>query len=304
MARPKIIKEEVIKEEIPTQKCTMCGEIKKANANNFYKSYSVIFKGNYENRMCLCKNCVSDLYGNLVSRHNSDSRALYECCKMLDIYYEKGLYESAISQCENSTSSNIISVYFQKINSLPQYRGKTFNDSANFDKQAEKVSIDGSAGIIRRWGNSYSKDDYEWLEDTYEEWCNKYKSDTMSEQKTFKLLTAKELEIMKARDKGSNTDKLEETYLKLMSAGNVTPRDSNASMDEENTKGLGIWVKDIEKYKPAEYFQDKKLYKDYDSLVDYLNRFVFRPMKNFLMKTKEYDKEFSVEDDFKVGDDE
>jgi hypothetical protein len=157
--------------------------------------------------------------------------------------------------------------------------------------------------IIAKWGNGYNELDYVWLENTYSDWVNKYKSDTLSEQKTFKLLTIKEFQIMKAIENNSNTDKLEETYLKLMSAGNVTPRDANASMDDENTKGLGVWTKDIEKYRPAEYFADKKLYKDFDSLVDYLNRFVFRPIKNFLMKTKEYDGEFSIEDDFKIGGD-
>ena len=61
----KEIEENKINKIVPEIKCTMCGEMKKANSNNFYKSYSVLFKQNYENRMCVCKDCISDLYNNL-----------------------------------------------------------------------------------------------------------------------------------------------------------------------------------------------------------------------------------------------
>ena len=54
---------------------------------------------------------------------------------------------------------------------------------------------------------------------------------------------------------------------------------------------------DIEKSSPAEYFKQKHLYRDADGFIDYLNRFVFRPIKNLLTGSKEYDKDFTIEED-------
>ena len=45
-------------EKTPSQKCTMCGEVKPITQKNFYKSFSILFKNNYEQRMCVCKDCV------------------------------------------------------------------------------------------------------------------------------------------------------------------------------------------------------------------------------------------------------
>ena len=56
------------------QKCTCCGESKKINSVNFYKSYSVIFKSTYENRMCICKDCVIELAEQFKKRFTQENQ--------------------------------------------------------------------------------------------------------------------------------------------------------------------------------------------------------------------------------------
>jgi len=286
-------------------KCTCCGKEKKET--DFYMSKSFIY--NATSHLPICKTCLGNVYDKYYSKYQDYKLALYYMCRSVGICFNMSCYNGVLQEIENGKQTTIWQIYMQKLNSLGAKNGAgddfDSSDSIDMDTEIENANIERglSKDTIIKWGNGYNDDDYIWLENTYNDWVGKYKSDTLSEQKTFKLLAIKEFQIMKAVEKNGNTDKLEETYLKLMSAGNVTPRDANASMDDENTKGLGVWTKDIEKYRPAEYFADKKLYKDFDSFVDYLNRFVFRPIKNFLMKTKEYDGEFSIEDDFKVGDD-
>lgn len=286
-------------------KCTCCGKEKKET--DFYMSKSFIY--NATSHLPICKTCLGKVYDKYYSKYQDYKLALYYMCRSVGICFNMSCYNGVLQEIENGKQTTIWQIYMQKLNSLGVKNGAgddfDSSDSIDMDVEIENANIERglSKDTIIKWGNGYNDDDYIWLENTYNDWVGKYKSDTLSEQKTFKLLAIKEFQIMKAVEKNGNTDKLEETYLKLMSAGNVTPRDANASMDDENTKGLGVWTKDIEKYRPAEYFADKKMYKDFDSFVDYLNRFVFRPIKNFLMKTKEYDGEFSIEDDFKVGDD-
>lgn len=293
------------KKEIKKLQCYCCG--KETKETDFYMSKSFSYKS--IGRLPICKECLGNLYDKYFKKYNDSKLAIYYMCRSMDICFSNSCYVGVVSELENNPNKLAWKVYMTKLNSLGTSvngDGIDFDSSDKLDIEKEKERVieenDLPKDISRKWGSSYSKEDIMWLEDTYKEWTNKYKSDTLSEQKTFKLLTIKEYQINKAIENGNNTDKLEETYLKLMSAGNVTPRDSNASMDDENTKGLGVWTKDIEKYRPAEYFEDKKLYKDFDGLFEYLNRFVFRPLKNFLLKTKEYDKEFTIEDEFELKD--
>ncbi|WP_346938169.1 hypothetical protein [uncultured Clostridium sp.] len=285
--------------------CSCCGKSK--NKKDFYISKSFLHKG--IERLPLCKECLGIVYDRYYKKYQDYKLSIYYMCRAVGICFNTSSYNAVIQEIENGNATLPWKIYMTKLNSIggKNGAGEDFDSSDYIDVESEVQNINIERGLdeetLKKWGVGYSEEDYYWLESTYKEWIEKYKSDTLSEQKTFKLLTIKEFQIMKSIEEGKITDKLEDTYLKLMSAGNVTPRDANASMDDENTKGLGVWTRDIEKYRPAEYFKDKKMYRDFDGFIDYLNRFVFRPIKNFLMKTKEYDGEFSIEDDFKVGDD-
>jgi hypothetical protein len=116
-------------------KCVCCGE-EKAQDREFYLSNSVLFRANSQ-RMVICKKCITDLYGMLVTKHENLKYALYILCRMLDVYFDADLYDSVEVQANNS-GSNICNIYFQKINSLPQYQGKTFAESTPYQPNATK----------------------------------------------------------------------------------------------------------------------------------------------------------------------
>ena len=63
-----------------------------------------------------------------------------------------------------------------------------------------------------------------------------------------------------------------------------------------------VLLKDIENYKPCEYFEDKSIYEDFDGIGDYFNRFVLRPMRNLLTGSRDFDKEFMIEHEYESGD--
>ena len=63
---------------------------------------------------------------------------------------------------------------------------------------------------------------------------------------------------------------------------------------EMELKPLGVLYRDIEQFTPAEFYKDKKLYKDFDYLKEYIERFMKRPLKNLLTGSKELDKEFNL----------
>lgn len=107
-------------------KCVCCGQ-EKEQEGNFYKTNSIIMKANNQ-RQVVCKQCVVDLYEYFVKKYDDCKIGLYFLCRLLDSYFDSSVYFSAEQQANNS-GSNIAQIYFQKINSLPNWAGKTFSES-------------------------------------------------------------------------------------------------------------------------------------------------------------------------------
>ena len=303
MARPKKVVEEVVvkaKEESITYVCTSCGKDKKEG--EFYVSNSFIYKN--VNKLPICKDCVVELYEKLHGVYKTDIKTIYKCCEMLDTCYERGIYDQAIKQYSKGKNKDIISIYFQKANSLPQYRGKSFCDSDKLNEEESQSEFEASSDyeLVKKWGRSHDEEELKFLEEHYFEWTTHNDCNKMSVQKLVKMICEKELEIEKGKIGNSNTEKAEKALLTLMDSSSLTPKSMSALNETDSAKIYGIWLRDIELYKPAEYFKDKKLYKDFDHLLEYYQRFIFRPLKNLLTGTREFDKEFNVEDEMEQND--
>ena len=298
MGRPKKTKVVEEKKEDVKINCTCCGKEKKVNGTYFYKSYSEIYKSAYDGRMTICKECVWELAKNFEEIFSSQLRGIYELCKLLDIYYDKDLFMSAIEQAKN-TDSEYYRIYFQKVLSLPQYKNKTFIDSALFEITDESKADNrdfNEKEVVKKWGKGFgSIEDYQWLEEDYHEWVTHVDADKLSTQKLIQMICIKELEIRKARQMGKPTDKLEKALRESMADASLTPKTMSEVNKTDSEKTFGLWLKDIENNRPAEYFEDKTLYEDYDHIGEYFERFVKRPLKNLLTGSRDFDKEFNVE---------
>ncbi len=280
---------------VPKQVCTMCGELKPVNMSNFYKSYSVLFKGNYENRMCCCKECLMKYAEQMTEIYGNEQKGLYEVCRLVDSYYDIELYNKLKEQTNNE--SPVFALFFQKINSLQQYKNKTFRDSDKNENIMNAINdlYENEKELVARWGKGFSREDLQYLEENYHEWVTHHDCEKLSIQKLVQMICIKELEIRKTREENKPTDKLEKSLIELMSSSNLTPKTMSAVNETDSSKIYGNWLKDIEQYKPAEYFQDKKLYFDYDRILEYFNRFILRPMKNLLSGSRDFDREFMIE---------
>lgn len=253
MARKEIKEiDEDLKKELfnSEQKCPCCGEIKKINSKNFYKSYSFIYKNNKENRMSLCKDCLLDLAEKFKLKFNSETRGLYEICKLLDVYYEKLLFDSAYKQAEKQ-NSNPYQIYFQKVLSMPQYKDKIFLDSEMFDMEldSEEISIEIGRDVVDFWGNGLSQIDYDFLEKEYTNLLTRYECDSYAQEVLFQEIANQRLDIKKKRANGSSVDKEIKTLQDLLGSANIKPAQENASMSSEQVT-FGTLVKKYENEKP------------------------------------------------------
>lgn len=125
--------------------CPCCGN--EFPDSSFYKSASQTVK--FANRMVCCKSCYLNLYTYYLERFKEERIALFCICRLLDLYFNNSLFDSALQQAKNQ-ESNVAKIYIQKINSLKQYSSLTFLDSEQKDidskpsKKKNKLQIEFS----------------------------------------------------------------------------------------------------------------------------------------------------------------
>lgn len=283
------------KKEVIESQCTCCGVIKKTNSSNFYKSYSVIYKSSYENRMTICKDCVLELAEQFKTRFQSETRGLFELCKLLDVYYEKALFDSAVKQAEKK-DSNVYQIYFQKALSLPQYKDKTFIDSELFDKKLDEEEClkDIDRNVIEFWGEGFSQRDYDFLEREFNNLTTRYECDSYVQEMLFKQIAFQTLDISNKRQNGAGVDKELKTLQDLLGSANVKPTQENASLNSEQVT-FGTLIKKYENEKPI----PKPLpeWMNADWIRKYVVVWFFGNLSKMMGKPNPFEEEFKEEMD-------
>lgn len=284
-----------VNKEIVEQKCTRCGEVKKVNSSNFYKSYSEIYRSTYENRMTICKSCLLEIADKFKEKFNSEARGLYEICKLLDVYYEKALFESAKAQADKK-NSNPYQIYFQKSLSMPQYKGKTFIDSEMFDSALDKEERAEEIGrdVVEYWGDGFTQSDYEFLEREYENLVSRYECDSYVQEMLFKEIAFQTLDIRQKRQRGSDVSKELKTLQDLLGSANVKPAQENASMSSEQVT-FGTLIKKYENEKPIP--EPLPSWMDSDWIKKYVTVHFFGNLCKMMGKPNPYIDEYKKEMD-------
>ena len=285
------VKKSNVKNKTELNYCTMQLATKCANKDGmlsmseFYTATSPFYiNGRYN----ICKNCLKEY----VYESNGDINVnkLKNIFRIYDIPFFEKEWESAIND-KNET----IGVYFKNL--YLNHKNQSWIDGDIQENDHVKTNELGvmDEELIARWGEGWSISELQWLERDYTEWLTHHDCDKLSIQKLVQMICIKELEIRNARQSGKPTDKLEKSLMEIMNNSNLTPRNMSAVNETDSSKIFGVWIKDIEQTRPAEYFEDKSIYDDYDGIKDYFDRFILRPMKNLLTGSRDFDKEFMIE---------
>lgn len=256
--------------------------------NSFYSTNSKFYVNGKFN---ICKECMKEycyVDGEL------DTDKFKNILRIFDVpFLDKVLETSEIDKKET------IGVYMKNI--YLNYKNSTWLES---DGLGDKGSITISdieefkitPEILRRWGRcGWDLEDYKFLEEEYYQWISRNKCETMSQEKLFQMICTKTLEIIKARKAGQPTDKLEKSLREILDESKLTPK--SGTNTDDNEKVLGEKIKIIETVRPAEFYKNKELYKDFDGIGDYFNHYVLRPMKNLLLGNRDFTGEFSIENE-------
>lgn len=270
-------------------KCFSCKEEK--NVSDFYKTQSDVFE-----IMPICKECAIKLFVNFYKDFNSAHKAMFRMCALLDIYYEKNLVDGIIEYYNNGEEEfevhKIFTEYVRRTNSLKYLKGLTFYNSEDNKTIIEtKPDVTTSEDNISKWGVGYSEDDYKRLNQIFIQWSNGTPLDTITQKSLTYNLCKIDLLIEKETiaGRGNSVDKLIKQKLDLIKSLGITPSElMKYEQENKSTVTFSDFISTIEEVEPADFINNKELYKDVDGFEKYFNIHFIRSIKNLLLGHRDF----------------
>jgi hypothetical protein len=287
---------------VETAYCRMCRETK--NASDYYVATDVSLDTN--GLMSICKQCCQTLYENNLKIENSIERALYKTCRVLNIRYDEDAIAVAKQQIKNmndrgTNATNFFGIYKSKLLAVtPKEIGHRGDEDFTFQEETPLPPPSESDVEFQKsnedlayfWGENLQEEDYSYLERELGEWRATHKYDTKAEKSLIKEICLISLAIRRERAGGNPHPKALVTELQnLMKTASVDPAKTASANSGKTLETFSDFVKIIENNEPAEYYQDKKLFKDFDGLDFYFKKYVTRPLKNFITQSRDFNVE-------------
>ena len=297
---PKIIKVKDSKEP-NLYKCCYCGQTYTKLDTNFPASQSELYSG-LDYHLPVCRKCLDDLFEHYTVVYGGDEDlAIRRICEKFDIYFNQSLLNASRKITKNRSR---IHTYISRAN-LQQYKDKTYDTTLDEERSDDNKTIESIEDIedvteykitpkmIKFWGLDYKPQEYQTLQGYYDELLklSETKPD-IKKQKMMKNLCLIEYQMQSNIQSGKDIGTLSNSYKSMFEASGL----KNDEVDV-NKDSYGTWLAMIEKYTPADYYKDKTKYKDFFGIGEYIERFMFRPLKNLLTGSKEKEKEFWINDD-------
>lgn len=275
--------------------CPKCGEWLKAETG-FYSNKNFI-TGRYPE----CKRCIMqevEQRANDTDEPNETKESVQRVLQKMDLVYDDDFYEQcvkgALDDAKERNRNSPFAIYISSILSLPNWKNKAWKDSKfNKIEISEKETREPRPEIKKMFGSGFTTEDYLYLQDQYDDWCQRTAVDSKAQQLYVVRICFKQLDIWKAQLAGADTTKLDTSLNDLMNAANLQPRQnvSNAATDSL-TFGQLIerWEQDRPIPEPTEEFKD----------VDGIGKYIRVWFTGWLCKalglnanvfTKEYDEE-------------
>lgn len=244
--------------------CPKCDNWKRNTGQHtgFYRDAR--FKAGY---FPICKECLQMIVEQRKRENdppNETKESVKKVLELMDKPYDDGFYENCVAGVESkkndvSNKKNYqspFSIYITAIQSLPQWKGKTWKHSkfGNSEERPVEETFDEDSEFFKmakeHFGTEYSLPDLNFLEKEYSDWCDKYECNTKAQEEVFKNIAFTQLELHKARLNGESTDKLTATLQKLMETGNITPKQNKTDLTN-GIESFGQLIQKMEETRPA-----------------------------------------------------
>lgn len=258
---------------IRQQRCTRCGMEKKIG--DFYKSNSIIYS--YNKILTVCKECTVEIFESLFQEYKSDKIALYKICRMLDVYYSDVAYDTSKKE-SISRSMGFAPTYFKNINSLKQYKDRTFDEvdvsesEVVFREETGESEYEIPQNMKEFWGFGFSDSEYVFLQRYYDDLTSAYEDKTPIQRNIYKDLAVNELKKSKCQN-STDYKRYIDIQSALMNDANIKPIQDKG---DDSLSTWGLWIKKIEEEEPIPEAIDE--FKDVDGILGYIQKFFVKHM--------------------------
>lgn len=251
---------------------------------NYYKSKSVLF--NSIGKIPYCKQCIEKLYQYYYDKYANngcltpEEFAVKRICMAFDIYFNRKLFSSAMNKIKESDMNISPIGQYMKMVQLVQYKDKFYDDTLSEIEKNDFVasvsdteisdSVDVDESIIDFFGSGFKGEDYKFLKKEYDDWILRHECKTKAQEEVFKRLCFKQLEILKATQKGEDTKDLDATFQKLLETAKLQPKQNSGDTTADN-QTFGTLIDKWENTRPIPEI-DEEL-RDVDKIAWYVDVF-------------------------------
>jgi hypothetical protein len=245
---------------------------------DFYQSFS---KWHTDGRVPFCKSCLKE------NLDENDINSVREVLRMIDRPYFHEMWEKA-----KESQVDTLGKYLKDL--ALNFKEETYDDSDFIKNEvimSSNSNLNTDEDLVKKWGKGFSESDYEYLENFYADYANSYATDTPVQVNLYKSIAKVHLQAEKELANGNIKafKDLMELSSKLHNDGNIKPIQSTGANDDRGLSTYGLWIREIEKEEPCEYFEKRPVYEDFDKFKKYIDNWFVRPFKNIFNLSRDFD---------------
>lgn len=261
--------------------CFYCG--REYVDTNYYKSNSIFYKN--IGKVPYCKQCIEKFYQHYYEKYTNDGcltpekNAVKRLCAAFDIYYNAKAFDDAVNSAKKRNMNISAMGAYMKMIQLSQHKGKSYDNTISDEEKEDFVAnisndisddIDVDEDTMNFFGNGFRDEDYKFLKREYDDWIARHECKTKAQEEVFKRLCFKQLEILKATQRGEDTKDLDATFQKLLETAKLQPK-QNAGDTTADNQTFGTLIDKWENTRPLPEI-DEEL-KDVDKIGLYVDIF-------------------------------
>ena len=273
--------------------CRICQKM--LPASKFYEATNTIIDKN--GLLSVCRDHCHEIYDMYYSIHNNVDIALKLTCRDLDVRYSEEALKQAQSHVESlmekgKPASKIFGYYKSKLGSTDKNNQKLesfrFKDTEFENLINDQVEEEVDDDLVLFWGRGFSLNDVIFLETELSNWKQTHKCDNQAELTLLREICIKILTIRNRRAGKENVSNDLKELQDLMKTASVDPAKANQASAGKSHEAFGLWVKDVEQFRPAEWYEQQEKYQDMDGFKPYLKNYISRPIENFLTGVRNF----------------
>jgi len=280
--------------------CRRCVDMRPAG--DFYEAVDLGFVDK-SMIMSVCKSCIQEMYDEVYKETNNIEQSIHKLCTSLNIMYSNDALSATKIHIQTIIDSGknvnaVFGIYKQKLTATKKSMDKSGVDdmsyedvSVIFTSKELNTEVQIPQNIIDFWGKDYDSDKIRYLQSEYVEFTKTFSTENHTDVSLLKQICYTLLELKIARVNADPTDKLVKGLQDIMKSLKIAPSSKDKADGDAGSERFGEWIRDIEMYEPAQWMKSDPrgdMYRDVGNVAEYFEKYIVRPIKNFITGSKDF----------------